>query len=171
MPVPDFIVQLRSQIGHAPLWMPGVSVVVFDDAGRILLGRRADNGLWAVISGIPEPGEQPADAVARECREEAGIEVEILGICAVDAVGPIEYPNRDVASYMDTLFVARADAAQAAQVRVADDESTDMGWFHPDELPSEITASSPGRIANALAWIHNPGQGARFTLQGRSYPQ
>ena len=40
--------------------LPGVSAVVFDDEGRVLLGRRADTGKWSVIGGIPEPGEQPA---------------------------------------------------------------------------------------------------------------
>ena len=32
MPVPEFILELRSKIGHSPLWLSGVSVVVLDDA-------------------------------------------------------------------------------------------------------------------------------------------
>src|SRR5450756_1873189 len=60
MPIPDFVLALRSHIGKELLWMPGVSAVVVHEDGRLLLGRRADNGLWAVVSGILEPGEQPA---------------------------------------------------------------------------------------------------------------
>ena len=53
MATPEFIVSLRQRIGHDMLWLPGVSIVVVDDAGRLLLGQRADNGRWAVVSGIP----------------------------------------------------------------------------------------------------------------------
>ena len=55
MATPEFIVSLRQKIGHEQLWLPGVSITVVDDAGRLLLGRRTDNGQWAVVSGIPEP--------------------------------------------------------------------------------------------------------------------
>ena len=75
MATPEFIVSLRQKIGHEQLWLPGVSITVVDDAGRLLLGRRTDNGQWAVVSGIPAPGEQPATAIRRECLEETGVDV------------------------------------------------------------------------------------------------
>jgi hypothetical protein len=49
MSIPDFVLALRSHVGHELPWMSGFSVVVHED-GRLLLGRRADNGLWAVVS-------------------------------------------------------------------------------------------------------------------------
>ena len=55
MPAPDYVLKLREKIGHDPLWLPGVRGVVVNDAGEILLGRRADNGNWALITGILEP--------------------------------------------------------------------------------------------------------------------
>ena len=85
MATPEFIVSLRQKIGHDMLWLPGVSIVVVDEADRLLLGRRADNGRWAVVSGIPEPGEQPAVAIQRECLEETGVDVEVLAITGVTA--------------------------------------------------------------------------------------
>ena len=33
MATPDFILKLREKIGHETLWLPGVTGVVFDDAG------------------------------------------------------------------------------------------------------------------------------------------
>ncbi|MGH8967712.1 MAG: NUDIX domain-containing protein, partial [Actinomycetes bacterium] len=60
MPIPPFVAALRAHVGHDLLWLPGVSGVVLDDEGRLLLGRRADNGLWAGVSGILDPGEDPA---------------------------------------------------------------------------------------------------------------
>ena len=72
MPTPDFILRLREKIGHDLLWLPGVTAVVLDDRNRVLLGRRADNGRWTLITGILEPGEQPAVGVVREVLEETG---------------------------------------------------------------------------------------------------
>lgn len=54
---------------------PGVAAVVLDAARRVLLARRADNGLWGLPSGHVEPGETVAEAVAREVREETGLDV------------------------------------------------------------------------------------------------
>ena len=79
MPTPEFILELRRHIGNETLWLSGANLVVLreGDAGpEVLLGRRSDDGNWAAISGIVEPGENPADTVVREALEEVGIEVE-----------------------------------------------------------------------------------------------
>jgi ADP-ribose pyrophosphatase YjhB (NUDIX family) len=68
MPIPEFVRELRSKVGQSPLWMPGITAVVLDDQRRVLLGRRSDTGRWALITGIMDPGEQPADAVGGEAR-------------------------------------------------------------------------------------------------------
>ena len=60
MPTPEFILSLREKIGHDPLWMPGVTAVVFNEGGQVLLCRRSDNGAWTPITGIVDPGEEPA---------------------------------------------------------------------------------------------------------------
>ena len=57
MATPDFIRTLRATAGQQLLWLPGITAIVFDDEGRVLLGRRADTRKWSVIGGIPEPGE------------------------------------------------------------------------------------------------------------------
>jgi 8-oxo-dGTP pyrophosphatase MutT (NUDIX family) len=59
MPIPQF--DLRAAIGHAPLWLIGVTAVVIRD-DEVLLIERADNGIWAPVTGIVDPGEEPADA-------------------------------------------------------------------------------------------------------------
>lgn len=59
MATPDFIHTIRATAGHQLLWLPGVTAIVFDDAGRVLLGRRSDTRKWSVIGGIPDPGSSP----------------------------------------------------------------------------------------------------------------
>lgn len=149
MPIPDFVARLRASVGTDLLWLPGVSAVVYDDAGRLLLGRRADNGQWAVVSGILEPGEAPAVAAVREIREETGVEAEIVALTAVTATDVVYYGNGDLAQYLDVCFWARAVGGEA---RVADDESTAVGWFAADGLPEPLAPTSAERIARTRAY-------------------
>ena len=57
----------------------GADAFVIDPAGRVLLVRRADDGLWAMPGGWVEPGETPAGAVVRETEEETGLVVALVG--------------------------------------------------------------------------------------------
>ncbi|MGA9873528.1 MAG: NUDIX domain-containing protein [Rhodococcus sp. (in: high G+C Gram-positive bacteria)] len=148
MPVPEFVLDLRSKVGHAPLWLSGVSAVVQHSNGRVLLTRRRDNGQWAVVSGILEPGEEPGPAALREILEETGVDAELVRITSVDVTEPITYPNGDVAQYLDITFLARHTAGAA---RVSDNENLDVAWFDVGSLPLDMTTSSRLRIEKALS--------------------
>ncbi|MEU5317616.1 NUDIX domain-containing protein [Streptomyces sp. NPDC021056] len=132
MATPDFIREIRASAGHQLLWLPGVSAVVFDDEGRVLLGQRADNHEWTVISGIPDPGEQPAAAAVREVHEEAGVHCVVERVVLVRSGREVVYPNGDTCQFMDITFRCRAVGGEA---RVNDDESLEVGWFEVDALP------------------------------------
>jgi len=56
---------------------------VFDDHGRLLLGRRADNGLWCIPGGWTDVGETAAESAAREVREETGAIVAVRELISV----------------------------------------------------------------------------------------
>ncbi|MFE6099239.1 NUDIX domain-containing protein [Streptomyces laurentii] len=160
MGTPDFIRDIRASAGHQLLFLPGVSAVVFDDRGRVLLGRRADNGMWAVVGGIVEPGEQPAACAVREVYEETGVHCEVERIVLVQTLRkPVVYPNGDQCQFLDVSFRCRATGGEA---RVNDDESTEVGWFALDALP-EMKRFSNFRIERALAdeptWFDNTTQG------------
>ena len=74
---------LRAKIGHDVLLQPGVAAVIFNMAGQVLLQRRSDNGEWGLPGGIMEPGEEPAETLVREIREETALEVvpeRIVGV-------------------------------------------------------------------------------------------
>ena len=78
MAIPDFVLALRAKIGHDPLWLSGVTAVVVrpsSDASsssdgssdgssnvEVLLVRRADTGAWTPVTGIIDPGEEPASS-------------------------------------------------------------------------------------------------------------
>lgn len=59
-------------------FVPCVGGLVYDDASRLLLVRRANEpgrGLWSVPGGRVEPGETDSDALVREMAEETGLAV------------------------------------------------------------------------------------------------
>ena len=72
-----------------------VAGVIRDARGRILLARRSEgrdlSGLWEFPGGKVEPGETPEAALARELREELGIEATI-GAPLIDV--PQRYPHK-----------------------------------------------------------------------------
>ncbi|MFF0085003.1 NUDIX domain-containing protein [Streptomyces canus] len=146
MATPDFIRTLRRSIGHDLLWLPGVSAVVLDDDGRVLLHRRSDTGKWSLIGGIPEPGEQPAACAVREVEEETGVHCVVERVIVVQALKPVTYDNGDICQYMDISFRCRAVGGEA---RVNDDESLEVGWFAVDALP-ELNEFGLQRIKQAL---------------------
>jgi 8-oxo-dGTP pyrophosphatase MutT (NUDIX family) len=147
MATPDFIRTIRASACHQLLWLPGVSAVVFDDEGRVLLGQRADNRQWAVLAGIPDPGEQPAACAVREVYEETAVRCEVERIVSVYATKPVVFDNDDVCQFMDITFRCRAVGGMA---RVNDDESLQVGWFEVDALPV-LNEHSQFRIKQALS--------------------
>ncbi|MGW0821730.1 NUDIX hydrolase [Streptomyces sp. NPDC002845] len=146
MATPDFIRTLRASAGHQLLWLPGVTAIVFDDEGRVLLGRRSDTRGWALIGGIPEPGEQPAVCAVREVFEETAVRCEVERVVLVQANEPVTYANGDRCQYMDVTFRCRAVGGEAC---VNDDESLEVGWFAVDALP-DLNEFGRFRIKQAL---------------------
>ena len=109
----------------------GVGAIVFDDAGRLLVirrGRAPAAGLWSVPGGKLELGETLAAAVAREVREETGLEVEVGALVAV-----IERPPYVILDYRARVI---------GGVLGAGDDASDARWVTDDELAA--LATTPG---------------------------
>lgn len=138
MPIPDFVLELRRHLGTAELWLPGTTAVIRrDDPDRpgttqVLLALRADNGEWAPVSGIVDPGEDPGVAARREAHEEVGVEIRVDRLAQVRAGERVTYANGDRTVYLDHTFACTWLSGEPA---VGDDENTDVAWFDADDLP------------------------------------
>ncbi|WP_030173084.1 NUDIX hydrolase [Spirillospora albida] len=121
-----------------------VGGIVRDGAGRLLLVRRANPpaaGLWSVPGGRVEPGEDDGAAVARELREETGLEVSIgafVGTVDRDGPGGIVYEIHDYAA-----------TVTGGALRAGDD-AADARWFAPGELGDLPVA--PGVLDALRLW-------------------
>ncbi len=131
MPIPEFVLALREKIGHDPLWMPGVTAVV-RRADELLLVQRSDDLQWTPVTGIVDPGEEPAVCARREALEETGVEIRVDRLAMTSASGKYTYSNGDRAMYLDLTF---ACTWIAGEPYVADDESVDVRWWPRAELP------------------------------------
>ena len=148
MPIPDFILEIRALIGHRPLWLPGVTAVVRRD-DELLLVQRSDNGAWTPVTGIPEPGEEPAAAAVREVLEETGVTARVDRLASTWVHGPITHANGDLATYLDLTFSCTWLDGDA---HVADDESRDVAWVRRDDLAARgVTDEMLRRIDAALS--------------------
>lgn len=148
MPTPDFVIALRTRIGHDPLWLSGVTAVILDEAReRILLVRRADDGAWTPVTGIIDPGEQPAVAARREAEEEAGVAIEVVRLASTSVTDEVVYPNGDRSRYLDLTFECRHVSGDPYP---ADGEASETAWFALDAMP-EMSDSMRWRIDTALA--------------------
>lgn len=141
MPAPEFVIELRRHIGHAPLWLPGVTAVVIRDE-QVLLVKRADNGAWTAVTGIVDPGENPADCAVREVLEEAGIRAIPRQLVWVHVTRPMVHVNGDHAQYLDHVF--RMDWV-AGSPFPADGENDAAQWFDIAAMP-DMTEDMRRRI-------------------------
>jgi ADP-ribose pyrophosphatase YjhB (NUDIX family) len=144
--IPDFVLSLREKIGTEPLWLSGVTAVVVKD-DQVLLVQRADNGAWTPVTGIVDPGEQPADAAVREVAEEAGVQAEPLRLAQVDVTDMVVYENGDRSQYIDHVFRMRWVEGDPYP---ADGENTEAAWFPLDARPP-MSEEMTGRIEAALS--------------------
>lgn len=105
-----------------------VAGVIADPRGRILLARRTEGrdlaGLWEFPGGKREPGESPEVALARELREELGIDVDIgAPLIAV----PQRYPHKRLR--LDVRAIARWRGHAKGH------EGQALAWVPPHKLP------------------------------------
>lgn len=161
MATPEFILALREKIGHELLWLTGVTAVVVKDADEhadacVLLVERADNGLVTPVTGIVDPGEEPATAAVREVAEETAITARAEALVSVRALPPMTYPNGDRSQYLDIVFRCRYVSGDPFP---ADGENAGAWWCPIGELDDAgMSEDMRERVRVAL----ERGESARF---------
>ena len=96
---------------------------------RVLLVRRVNEpgrGMWSFPAGFMDAGEDPAEAAARECLEETGLQVEVLGL--LDVIGGREHERG-----ADIVIVYRARVCGGGLA--AGDDADQVAFFEYTALP------------------------------------
>lgn len=126
---------------------PAVCALIVDDAGRVLLGRRADPpaaGRWDVLGGFVHEDEQPLDALRREIREETGLEIAPRDFVAAvtDRYGEDGAPTLNLCWTATIAGGTLAPTEELAEVR----------WFPPDGLPPDEEFAFRNCLELLAAW-------------------
>lgn len=128
----EYVRQLRAKVGNDLLFFPSVACFIRDGENRILLVQHVE-GHWTLPAGQMDPGETPAEAAQRETREEASVEVELLGLAGVFGGYPDFhgfYDNGDEAAWVTVVFDARI---KDGEPKPGDDETADVRWVTVEE--------------------------------------
>src|SRR5437870_869597 len=121
---------------HYPHLHPAVIVLV-RDGDRVLLARKAiwAPGRYALVAGFVDNGESLEAAVAREVREEVGVDVKDIRY-----VGSQNWP------FPSQLMVGFVATYAGGEIRVDPDELEDARWFPSDALPGLPSRHSISRF-------------------------
>lgn len=109
-----------------------VGAAVGNEAGELLLIKRADSGFWLFPTGWADVGYSAAEIVVKEVREETGINVEVVRLIAV--LDGIRQGFTRVPLY-SLLFQCRAVDGELKGHPL---ETADLGWFSRDALPAPL---------------------------------
>ncbi len=115
----------RCGLQHFPRISPAV-IVRIQDGERMLLARSPHfaPGVYSTLAGFVEPGESLEDTVAREIREEVGVEVRDIRYFGSQ---PWPFPN--------SLMVGFVADFAGGEIRIDPSEIEDARWFTLDDLP------------------------------------
>jgi NAD+ diphosphatase len=121
---------------HFPRTDP-VVIMLVTDGDRCLLGRqsRFGKGMYSALAGFLEPGETIEDAVRREVREEAGVEV-----------GRVTYLASQPWPFPSSLMIGCLAEALSTQIVLDQTELEDARWFARSEVESMLSGDHPGGL-------------------------
>lgn len=122
----------------------GVAGVCRQPDGKIVLVRRADNGMWVPPGGTLEWGETLVTGLARELEEEAGITRHSV----VRVLGAWSDPMRDPRFHAVTIGVL-CDVHPPTKTAKNPLEILEIKAFDPSELPPKLSFGLEDLIAAA----------------------
>ena len=122
-----------------------IDAVIIRNQMILLIKRRADpyKGFWALPGGYVDWDESVEDAVKREVKEEADLDLKGLKL-----VGVYSKPERHPKQAINAAYIV--DAAGEAK---AGDDALKADWFKLSDLPEELAFDHAQIIADAIKLI------------------
>jgi NAD+ diphosphatase len=133
---------------HFPRTDP-VAIMVVSDGDRCLLGqtrgRLSRTGTYSALAGFIDQGESIEEAVRREVKEEAGIEV-----------GQVRYHSSQPWPFPSSLMIGCHGKALTTDISKDEEEMTDVGWFSRDDVLAALKGEHPHlRVPAPIAIAHH----------------
>ena len=127
----------------------GCDAAVFDDDGRLLLVRRADDDKWGLIAGWVEPNEPPESTAVRELREEVGLDARVDAL-----VGVFFRPAHVNEHPHGTVSVVYLCSVIGGELRAQAHEVHEIAWRDIDEIADDEWHHHHAQLASAARDAH-----------------
>lgn len=126
-----------------------VGAALLDGAGRVLAAQRARPpelaGWWEFPGGKVEPGEPPAAALVRECREELGVDIEVGARLGGDL--PVQGGGAVLRVWTARIRAGEPVAREHAALRwLAADELDEVAWLPADRPLIDLLRAGPAGL-------------------------
>jgi NAD+ diphosphatase len=131
-------------------------IVLIHDGDRVLLTTKVGWGdRYSLVAGFAEPGESFEACVAREVREEVGVEV-----------GKIRYVGSQCWPFPHQVMVGFLAQYASGTIAMDASELADARWFHRNDMPA---IPPPTAISGQILDIWLRGEVATGMIQGFDY--
>jgi ADP-ribose pyrophosphatase YjhB (NUDIX family) len=150
--LPAQLEPLRAPVLSRPTPYAVGDAAIIDAQGRILLIRRADNGLWAMPGGALEVGETPAEGVTREALEESGVQCRPVALVGIFDSRLCNTPSRHHLYQICFLCEPASDIPERPPSHAH--EVLDARWFAENDLPPNLDPGHVSRIPEAYRVWH-----------------
>lgn len=147
-----------------PVLAVGVSVLVFDQSGRVLLVRRRfppAQDKWHAPGGRVEQGESLIQAVQRELREETGIEGVRLGPIVAVVERQIEGFHYLIVDFLGFLDLPDPPSPKAG------DDAAEARWVSPKEWNQYALGDGLLPILRRAQKLHQGWRGGLAEISGQ----
>lgn len=123
-----------------------VKALVRNDGGRLLLVNPTYKECWDLPGGMAEANEPPAAALVREVAEELDVRVTVGPLLTLDWVAP-HGPWDDQLVF---VFEANIPASDMTDMKIADDELSDFGFFSLYDAKQRLRNDVAARLERAV---------------------
>ena len=141
----EYIKEIRALVGHRPIIYSAGSIIVENEKGQILLGKRTDNHLWGYSGGGIEIGETIEECARRELREEMGLEADELELFRIHSgeEAHMVYPNTDEVYYVEIVYLCRR---YHGELRRQEEELEELRFFDPSEITLDMISPAIRKV-------------------------
>lgn len=148
----DLVARFTDQAWMRTSPMVGVSTLVRDEAGRVLLCRRRDDASWCLPGGMLEIGDSPTVGALRELWEEAGVTGEVSRL-----LGVFDGPTWGSRSSVHEIYMTFEVTVSDAETPVPGEEMSAAEYFAVDALPEPLHRGQHLRIPVLLELARTGG--------------
>lgn len=152
--------------GSLPKKRVAAGVLLFDEAGRLLIVNPTYKDGWEIPGGVVEANESPLAGCTREIREELGLDVRPVRLVCVNFTGETE---RRTESLNFIFYGGVLTEGQIAAIRLPEKELAGYRFLEPEQALALLKHRLRRRVMHSLNLIEM-GQMAYLEEEEPAWP-